>query len=603
MSARAAARKPAVRGNSGSSGPIKSLDNNYGDDLKAEHAQLVEDLRQQVQRAEVASEQYQKELDILQIRLHEAVGEQNRLETQIAQRDNEAEAVHSETKDIMRQKKEQEQAHQAEKVMMLKERQDQANREQELQGIIKRLNETIRQREIRTHVEGDRLPISRSCTYTRHARSDQGLILNSASFRSRASPDLDPGQFAPSAQLERSPSRNNSKLLLQKDKMIESLRLELAEVQIKLAEMEHMGDGRLQEIEKQLLETRMANARLMEDNESFQLLLSEKTLKGDFMQESRPETAIGTGTLADELESAADSGEGENGEAYRKLEGELKSSRDSNKALTLYIDKIIGRLLQHEGFEHIIHDKDEPSRAPLRATDKALPPPPPDEQGSSFLQRARSVVAGRSGRPLPKTRPLSYMPPAAVDAVPTAHENPDTAPSIPLTRSHRRSRSDQATENPAAAAIIGQMRRGSPLRTTSGGPTSPGLSPSMSPSMSSNRSPFTSSNLPGSRVTSGSGPTTAERSSRTNSILSDNSGEVNSQDTPSPPREKQGPNSLPGAVMKQNQLRPLRLVRENTILEDDEAARKKANRGSWMPAWFNRAGGVENEPIKPSNMM
>jgi hypothetical protein len=383
--------------------------------------------------------------------------------------------------------------------------------------------------------------------------------------------------------------------------MIESLRLELAEVQIKLAEMEHKGDGRLQEVEKQLLDTRMANARLMEDNESFQLLLSEKTLKGDFMQESRPETAAGLGTLADELESAGDGGEGESSEAYKKLEAELKSSRDSNKALTLYIDKIIGRLLQHEGFEHIIHERDEPPRGPPRPIDKALPPPPPEEQGPSFLQRAKSVVSRGGGKPTPKPRPLSYMPPPVTETAPTAHENPDTAPSIPLTKSHRRSRSDQANDNPAAAAIVGQMRRGSPLRTSSGGPTSPGISPSMSPSMSSGRSPFfLNSNPQSARVTSGSGPPTAERSSRANSILSDHTGEVNSQETPSPPREKQGPSVIPGAVMKQNQLRPLRLVRENTSLEDEEAARKKANRGSWMPAWFNRATGVENEPIKPS---
>lgn len=382
--------------------------------------------------------------------------------------------------------------------------------------------------------------------------------------------------------------------------MIESLRLELAEVQIKLAEMEHMGDGRLQEIEKRLLDARMANARLMEDNESFQLLLSEKTLKGDFMQESRPEAATGLGTLADELESAGDGGEGESSEAYKKLEAELKSARDSNKALTLYIDKIIGRLLQHEGFEHIIHEKDEPPDIPTKPTDKALPPPPPGEQVPSLLQRARSVVAGRSGKPQPRPRPMSYMPPAAVEAVPTAHENPETAPSIPLTRGHRRSRSDQATENPAAAMIVGQMRRGSPLRTGSGGPGSPGLSPTMSPSISSNRSPFFQpSNPPSSRVTSGSGPPTAERSSRTNSMLSEHSGEVNSLETPSPPRDKQGPNALPGAVMKQNQLRPLRLVRENNALEEEEAARKKANRSSWIPTWFNRVGGAENEPMKP----
>ena len=40
---------------------------------------------------------------------------------------------------------------------------------------------------------------------------------------------------APPNSIHRSDSRNNSKLLLQKDKLIESLRLELAEAQIKLS--------------------------------------------------------------------------------------------------------------------------------------------------------------------------------------------------------------------------------------------------------------------------------------------------------------------------------------------------------------------------------
>lgn len=71
-------------------------------------------------------------------------------------------------------------------------------------------------------------------------------------------------------------------MLLQKDRLIESLRLELAEAQIKLVESENMGGGRMQEVERLLLEARMTNARLMEDNESYQLLLSEKTLTGDF---------------------------------------------------------------------------------------------------------------------------------------------------------------------------------------------------------------------------------------------------------------------------------------------------------------------------------
>jgi hypothetical protein len=40
---------------------------------------------------------------------------------------------------------------------------------------------------------------------------------------------------------------------------------------------------------------------------------------------------------------------------------------------------------------------------------------------------------------------------------------------------------------------------------------------------------------------------------------------------------------VPGAVMRQNQLRPLRLVREQGGYDfEEDAAKKAANRGSWF---------------------
>lgn len=271
------------------------------------------------------------------------------------------------------------------------------------------------------------------------------LTVDIASFRNRASPDLD-GQFAPSSHLERSPSRNNSNLLLQKDKVIESLRLELAEHQIKLVEMENAGGGRQRELEKDLLEARMANARLMEDNESYQLLLSEKTLtgdftKGDFMQHVHPDkqSSSGLGSLADELESVDEVPEGD---SNRQPEGgsELKSLRDQNKALTLYIERIISRVLQHDGFEHVLDRNDEEGDTATAKSsggnEKDLPPTPPEKDDAptqSFLQRAKSVVSGQNARPQPqpRSRPTSMMPPPSIPHS-VVNENPDTAPSIPF---------------------------------------------------------------------------------------------------------------------------------------------------------------------------
>ena len=441
-----------------------------------------------------------------------------------------------------------------------------------------------------------------------------------ATLRNRSSPDLENGQFAPSSQLQRSPSRNNSTLILQKDKLIESLRLELAESQIKLVEMENMGGGRQQELERDLLEARMSNARLMEDNESYQLLLSEKTLngdftKGDFMHEATPEPKQSTtslGSLADELESVGEGGE--NDAPRNAEEGEVKTLKDQNKALTLYIERIIGRLLQHEGFESIL-DKNENDN-PLANTpkplniDKDLPLTPGKDEhsgGPTFLERAKSVVSGQANRPRVKPRAVSQMP-APIEPRVTANEDPNTAPRIPLGRSqsvrtgHRRARSDQA-DGVAAAAVVGQMYRGPAFgRTPSSGPMSPGISPTIGPS--SRQSPF----VPGSgtnsatngRVTSMSSLSGDRGLSSSDSMASDRSGEVGSTEgTSSSPRQGASMNNYTGAVMTQNKLRPLRLVQENKEMEsgdqggsrtseDEEAARKKANRGSWIP-WFNRS--------------
>jgi hypothetical protein len=558
FSARAAAARRAGNRMSAGFGSTSALSQDGAeDDARAEHAQLVAELKEQLQRAEFASEQYQKQLEVLQLRLDEVLIDQTRLEEQGHQRDAEIQILHANAKEFARQRKEMEQFHEAEKTLILKERDQQARKEEELQVVIRRLNDTIRQRDVR---------------------------FQDASPSGRSSPRLDSETFAPLPLTSQEEPNGDSQQLQQKDRMIESLRLELADAQIKLTEMEHMGDGRLQELEKQLLEARMTNARLLEDNESYQLLLSEKTLKGDFMNDSGP-SATGLGSLADELESAQKNSEGES-EAYRKLEAEVKNLRDGNKALTLYIDRIIGRLLQHEGFEHIIHEKNEPPEVPSKtaATEKALPPPPaPVATGPSFLQRAKSVVS-RPTAP-PKARPLSLAQP------PTAHENPDTAPSIPLTRSHRRSRSDQLQtqeEHPPmspapAAAVVGQMYRGSPLRTISGGPTSQGISPALSPSLGPTRTSYFPPTQSLRRTLSGTKPA-VERGSSSNSFVSEHSADVYSTDASSAapaPAPAATSNNIPGAVMKQNQLRPLRLVREQAAAEDEEAA-KKANRGSWF---------------------
>jgi hypothetical protein len=372
--------------------------------------------------------------------------------------------------------------------------------------------------------------------------------------------------------------------------LIESLRLELAEAQIKLVESENMGGGRMQEVERLLLEARMTNARLMEDNESYQLLLSEKTLTGDFTKSefmgsasnadalSALEGRTAAPSLADELSEAVE-GESDN---YRRLEAELKTAKDSNKALTLYINKIIERLLQHQDFEAILDQSSD--FKPTANVDKDLPPPPPKDQGAgtSILQRAKSVAMGATKRP----RPQSQMPVAH-----SALTDPDTAPSIPfgLGRSSSvrtgRPRSEQYTSG-GAANVVNQMYRG--------GPTSPPLHGPQTPRHS--QSFFAPPATAGNPNAAARGPSTGQAPSSGNfpgmksetSSVSTESGGVSTPPSNSPPRLEKA------TTFAGNKPRPLRLVQENP--ERKVSGENENKRSSWM-GW---AFGKKDEASMPS---
>ncbi|KAL6714733.1 hypothetical protein ACLMJK_008158 [Lecanora helva] len=552
------------------------------DDARAEHASLLEELRNRVQKAETASEEYQRQLNLLQARLDESHQEHGRLEDRLHHSDTRVQELESDQAALMRQKRDVEDLFEAERNALLQDKKEQQDRIEEFQTVNQRLKENLAQREKRGSVDGARGV----------SRTNSGNEL---------------GQFAPPSTVQRNESADGSEVLMQKDRVIKSLRLELAEAQIKIMEIDSNGGGKIHELEKKLMEVKINNARLTEDNESYQLLLSEKTLNGDFSKTETMQQSSGLGSLAEELGSEdteeAESKTNDN----RQFEAEIKSLKDQNKALALYIERIIGRLLQHKEFENVLEKAPDlisgaPS-PPSANVDKDLPPPPPakdDAQPAGFLQRARSVVTGQAKRPRPMSQMITSTPPPPVVSPGLPNEDPATAPSVPLGRSQSvRGSSHNRTQS--EIPLANQMHRGPPS-TGSGVPlASPGTSPGMT---TATRSSFFPSPAPPTTATPSTNATSrAPSSSRlsqdghpkssSNSTFSDHSGGGGGGNggMDSPPRSSATTNNYPGAVMTQNRLRPLRLVQENPAKEEDPAAvaaRKKANRGSWMPAWMER---------------
>lgn len=627
LSARSAARKPN--------------DATSTDQLRAELQPRIDDLTTRLQASEQAHDSSQKATLTLQQRLDEALKEQTLLEETVHEQREKMEELENSRKESLRAKRELESIYETERVSSLREREAAGEREEEMQASMRRMKETIATREMRASL-GD----SGAGEDTR-----RHSLTRNPSFRSaNASPSPDAhaaAAFAPPGGLARSDSRSSSKLVMQKDKLIESLRMELAEAQIKIAETEAAQGGGHAEVLTQVYELKMQNARLMEENESFQLLLAEKTLAGDFSTpafhlrgsdsahaESRPSSRAqpnslgraGGKSLADELGSQAEDSQDGESERTRILEREVQQARDQNKALTLYINNIISRVLQHDLFEQIL-DKTPDLMAPptsSTAAEKALPPmppppvPPKDESGGTeeatgFLQRARSVIGGpRRPRPLSQVPSSNEQTPTATPVL-TATENLTTAPRIPLSRAnsrssaasglgHRRAQSDF----PAAGIVVGSMYRG-PSPST--GPTSPGLSssgggrnsffgPVRLPSASGVPTIAESQPLDGQKENAQ--PTTArdsKLSNNRNSLLEPSSHDIDSgvsdlSNPSSPPRSTTSSGDRDtrpsgGAVMMGSKMRPLRLVQQTDQL--DEQARKAGNRGSWF-GWMNKGG-------------
>lgn len=329
-------RGPSVRGGPASAraAAARKPADPADDDAKAELQVKLDELQEKWQASERAHEDAQKQAAVLQVKLDEALREQSVLEDSVHESSERIEELENERKESVRARRELEQIYENERVAAVKEKEEAQTREEELQRSMQRMKETLAQRELRDRggLDDEKRPgLSRTGSSRGHGRSPD--------------PETSNGQFAPPASLQRSDSRSSSRLVHQKDKIIEQLRLELAEAQIKLVEMENKGGGSLQALEKDMYDIKIQNARLMEENESFQLLLSDKTLNGEFGQSdllrpastdarppSRSPTVHDGGTsLADELEGHDDVGSEAGGENERKLQADIKRLEDQNK--------------------------------------------------------------------------------------------------------------------------------------------------------------------------------------------------------------------------------------------------------------------------------
>lgn len=131
-------------------------------DAKAEAAAVIDDLRERLQKAELAAEEAQKEKAVVQARFDEINKEHNNLEESVHEQEERLEQLENEKKESVRQRREFEAIYEAERAQSMKEKEELQVREEELRDTIQRLKETMAQKEMRSEDER-RQSISRAC--------------------------------------------------------------------------------------------------------------------------------------------------------------------------------------------------------------------------------------------------------------------------------------------------------------------------------------------------------------------------------------------------------------------------------------------------------
>lgn len=145
---------------------VPKIDNDPSEEeSRAQNAALIDDLKEQLQKAETASEQYRKQLGVLQMRLDETVSDHGKLEDHSHERESKIEALNGEIREHVRQIRDLEQSHDMERNAMLQEKEQQISREEEMQATIQRLKDSVSQKDMRFNADNDK-NMSRSCKGT-----------------------------------------------------------------------------------------------------------------------------------------------------------------------------------------------------------------------------------------------------------------------------------------------------------------------------------------------------------------------------------------------------------------------------------------------------
>ena len=140
--------------NNGSS--LNVSDDGSEDDARVENAALIDNLKRSLRNAELVSEDYQRQLLVLQKRLDDVQREQGKMEDRLHESGQRVEILEMQKKEASRQMREMEKHYESERTAIMRDRDEQSLREVELKSTVQRLKETLAGREMRFNVDVER---------------------------------------------------------------------------------------------------------------------------------------------------------------------------------------------------------------------------------------------------------------------------------------------------------------------------------------------------------------------------------------------------------------------------------------------------------------
>lgn len=110
---------------------------------RAETVAVMDDLKDRLAKAEIASEEYRKQAEVLQAKFDDVTKEHIKFEEKVHEGEEQIEALKNEKREATRKIREMEAIYEAERGSMVREKEDMANREEEMQTVIQRLKDTL----------------------------------------------------------------------------------------------------------------------------------------------------------------------------------------------------------------------------------------------------------------------------------------------------------------------------------------------------------------------------------------------------------------------------------------------------------------------------